>query len=537
MDSCRRIITNPENSLTGAGCFLYLLLILAPLVVLLLQSTDAGWELFAQTAFPRGRQMGLLLNSLCLSAVVAIAGTFLATTTALWLYTRPQRLAGMIKWLFLLMLLVPSYIHTMAWGTAFHTMNMIFLAHNVPIPDLGGWTACGWVEIMHLLPVGVGLVLLGLSSLDSRCVEAGMIWQPPCLVWRKIVIPMLYPVMSLSAALLFLLTFIDYSIPSLFQVSTYALEIFAEFSYSNDPGRVIATAVPLLLVSGLVLVLNQNTIRQAVMQPGRKHAESSGLLIWPRKIKWMQGLAVTILLLQMGVPVAVIIGQIGEVQVFLASVMSSSQEIWLSLKVAALTALFSIIPALAVATRILQRPERGSWLIGLSTMPLALPASLTGIGLIALLNHPFADVVYSSVIMMVLAPLIRFMPLAVLILTAFLARINPHYFEAASVLQRKPGQAFTKVLIPLALPGMIAAGVLVFAFTAGELGATLMVAPPGMATLTMKIYNYLHYGATGTVASLCLAMLIFTAVLILLAMVMVNKFFHRTISFQEGAER
>jgi len=46
----------------------------------------------------------------------------------------------------------------------------------------------------------------------------------------------------------------------------------------------------------------------------------------------------------------------------------------------------------------------------------------------------------------------------------------------------------------------------VIALTAAELGATLIVAPPGRATLTMRIYNYLHYGGTDEAAALCLLM-------------------------------
>jgi iron(III) transport system permease protein len=62
------------------------------------------------------------------------------------------------------------------------------------------------------------------------------------------------------------------------------------------------------------------------------------------------------------------------------------------------------------------------------------------------------------------------------------------------------------------LPGLLAAGGIAFALTTGELGATLLVAPPGQATLTMRIYNFLHYGATGTVAGLCLMMALFSVV-------------------------
>ena len=62
-----------------------------------------------------------------------------------------------------------------------------------------------------------------------------------------------------------------------------------------------------------------------------------------------------------------------------------------------------------------------------------------------------------------------------------------------------------RVSVPMLAPGAVAAACIVAALTAGELGATLIVAPPGRATLTMRIHNYLHYGASDTVAGLCLA--------------------------------
>ena len=58
---------------------------------------------------------------------------------------------------------------------------------------------------------------------------------------------------------------------------------------------------------------------------------------------------------------------------------------------------------------------------------------------------------------------------------------------------------------PPAAAGAGGSGERVFILAAGELGATLIVAPPGRATLTMKIYTYLHYGASEAVAGLCLS--------------------------------
>mgnify|MGYP002347685869 FL=1 len=48
---------------------------------------------------------------------------------------------------------------------------------------------------------------------------------------------------------------------------------------------------------------------------------------------------------------------------------------------------------------------------------------------------------------------------------------------------------------------------IVFALAMGEFGMTLLVTPPGYQTLAIKIYNYLHYGASETIAVLCLFML------------------------------
>jgi iron(III) transport system permease protein len=78
--------------------------------------------------------------------------------------------------------------------------------------------------------------------------------------------------------------------------------------------------------------------------------------------------------------------------------------------------------------------------------------------------------------------------------------------EAARVLEASRARIWLRVVLPLMAPGLAAAAAAVFALTAGELGATLIVTPPGRATLTLRIYNFLHYGASDMVGGLCLVM-------------------------------
>jgi iron(III) transport system permease protein len=64
----------------------------------------------------------------------------------------------------------------------------------------------------------------------------------------------------------------------------------------------------------------------------------------------------------------------------------------------------------------------------------------------------------------------------------------------------------------LLAPALLAAVGVTAALAMGELGATIVVVPPGCATVSMKIYGYLHYGASQEVAGLCLLVAASTAV-------------------------
>jgi len=182
---------------------------------------------------------------------------------------------------------------------------------------------------------------------------------------------------------------------------------------------------------------------------------------------------------------------------------AASREIGNGLGVAAAAGALSI-PLTYSTARLLAGGGRGSSMLWLATLaPLALPAPLIGIGLVSLWNRPAGAAVYGSAAMPVLAALARFAPLAALLGAAFIRRLDPALEEAARVFSpRLP--ALARVSLPLLRPGLLAAGGVVFALTLGEIGATLIVIPPGMQTLSIRIYNYLHYGATETVSALCL---------------------------------
>ena len=61
--------------------------------------------------------------------------------------------------------------------------------------------------------------------------------------------------------------------------------------------------------------------------------------------------------------------------------------------------------------------------------------------------------------------------------------IEPALEESARALGLGPLRTLWRVTVPLARPGLAAAGVLVFAFTLGDLSTAQVLAPPGLTTL------------------------------------------------------
>ncbi len=70
-----------------------------------------------------------------------------------------------------------------------------------------------------------------------------------------------------------------------------------------------------------------------------------------------------------------------------------------------------------------------------------------------------------------------------------LTRLNPHYDEAARVLNAKPWQAFREVSLPLLMPTILGASLLVFLFDFTSFGVVLMLGGPQYATLEVEIYT------------------------------------------------
>lgn len=487
------------------GSSLYLLVVIGPVAALLpaLRAVStSGWPVLL---LPSGRRLTLWLRSVGFAGAVAAAGMALGILVALQLWRWRAGRRTRLRWLFLVLAPIPPFVHAMAWSALIFKLNTLLRGVGLSEFSFRGWFPSWWVQLMSLAPVATGLALVGLESVNPELVEAAQLLRTDLRALTRVILPLAAPIILAGGGLLFALSLVDYAVPSLFQVNVYALDIFADFGAYNQPGRTLLISLPLVLVTVVAIILSQVRLRSTALDPGWRQCFPAAAPDWPNWFAALLNGALAVMTLQAIVPLGSLLLLTGSWSSLVDSLDGARGEIGYSLTVALLAALFCLPLGYAVARNTLLDGRRWGWWLAL-VAPLALPGSLVGVGLIALWNQPLWPALYGGDLMPVLAALARYTPLAAIIIAATLRRVNPALIEAASLLESSRLRTWLLIRLPLLAPGFLAAAGLVFCLTLGELSATLLVAPPGQATLTMRIYNYLHYGASETVAGLCLAL-------------------------------
>lgn len=105
----------------------------------------------------------------------------------------------------------------------------------------------------------------------------------------------------------------------------------------------------------------------------------------------------------------------------------------------------------------------------------------------------------------------------VFIVRAKVVNLDPSLEEAALDLGATRWQTFLKVTLPLILPAIVSAALLVFTLSLDDYVITSFVAGPGSATLPLKIYSMVKTGVTPEINAISTVLLAVTMLLVLVS--------------------
>jgi molybdate transport system permease protein len=170
----------------------------------------------------------------------------------------------------------------------------------------------------------------------------------------------------------------------------------------------------------------------------------------------------------------------------------------------ALATLVVLLPIAVATARWLSvtRTPAKPWVEGLLALPLVLPPTVIGFYLLVSMgaNSPLGrafeavagQTLAFSFAGLVVASVIFNIPFAVIPLQRAFEAIQPEVREAAQCCGMTRWQAFRRVEMPLAWPGLLSAAAMTFAHTLGEFGVVLMVGgniPGETRTVAIAIYD------------------------------------------------
>jgi 2-aminoethylphosphonate transport system permease protein len=149
-------------------------------------------------------------------------------------------------------------------------------------------------------------------------------------------------------------------------------------------------------------------------------------------------------------------------------------------------------------------------------LPSAVPSVSVGLGLLVAFSRP-PVLLNGTTAIVIIAHFVLISAFTFGNVSAGLSRLPSDFEQVAASLGAKPAYRLWRVTLPMLQPYLIAACSLSFALSMGELGATVMVYPPGWVTLPVGIFGLSDRGDVFEAAALTV-ILAFATLLVLVGL-------------------
>src|SRR6266542_2299580 len=497
--------------LGGAGV-LFIVICLLPGAYMFLLSLFGRNGAFTLSNYARlwmeARQRQLLVTSTSLAAGASAIATVIGVPLGLLLARADLPERRLLRVALIVPLVIPPYILALAW--IYLTGPTGVVSGLVGRDVLSGLTyslpAAAIVLGIAFDPLSMLATEAALRRVNGSMEEAGLLIASTGRTFRKITLPVIAPSIAAAALIVFVLAVAEFGVPGLLRVRVYTTEVFTAFAALYDFGRATALTLPLLVVTAVAALLAKWIVGERHLALSRTARPGIPLQLGQAKATVVAILAILIALVVL-LPIAVLAANAQQIA---SSAVASFSAIRNSIVLSIIAATLNVCAGLLLGYARARADIRlGTITDVLFILAFALPSTVVGVGLIGLWNRPWVPVAfYASPAMIVLAYVARFLPVTALILAASVHQVPYSTEEAAEVAGVPWTKSFRRVIVPQIHGGIAAAWVAVFIFAFGELGATVLVTPPGESTLPVRVYTLVANAPASEIASLALIQII-----------------------------
>src|SRR5713226_2579127 len=501
-----------------------------------------------------------LCNRLFFNSVQFATGTsifaFLLGTLLAWMNERTNTpFKALFYALSIIPLIIPGILFVVAWillgSPKIGILNLVL--QNVFGTDyvfFNVYSMAGmiWVDGLHYSPLAFLIMTAAFRSMDPSLEESAMmsgagIFQ---IVYR-ITLKLTWPAIFATMLILFVRATESFEVPALLglpvgiQVFTSAI-YQAIHHYPSQVGLASTYAVTLLLITTVGVYLQSR-----LSTKGSKYSTMTGKGYRPRPMdlgNWRYltaAIFIVYFLFIVVLPFLVLLWS--SLQKFysvpsMAAVKNITldayrfiwdyptvgRSVWNCLALSLGTATIIMLVTAVITWIVVKTKIPGRWILdNLASLPLVFPGLVLGLAI--MIFYLNVDVgIYGTIWIMFVAYITRFMPYGLRYNTTSMLQIHKELEESAAMSGATWGTTFTKIILPLLKPGLIAGWIYIVIISIRELSSSILLYSPGTEVVSIVIWELWENGQYVELSALGVMMIIGLFFLVMLAQMVGKKF-------------
>lgn len=547
MDRTRSTLTYVLILIVGA-------LTVCPVLMLVLGSFSTGLTAFGSftldkyvAAYTDPALAGVIVNTV----IFVVGSSTLATGLALFLAYLNTRtdipFKGVFRVISLVPMMIPHLLFAVSWALLLNPSNGML---NVLLKDLLSleespfniYSLAGMILVEGLLdmPIAYLIVAPALASFDVSLEESSRVFGAS--TWRtllRITLPVLRPAILAAFILGVVRSLASFAVPSVIGMpgrvevlATYLYQMIAT-GFATDYGKAAAVGMSVLVASITLIV-----VYRALTAESEKYVTVSSRGYRPTVIELggarlplfavvallslvMIVLPVAVLFYTSLVPYSMVPGAhafslmsmkhwIGVLEDPL-SMLALRNSIFLGVVGATLGVLLSIFVAYAIVK---VRTRAAGVLESLSFLSFSFPGIVIGVGFMwFFVQTPL----YATLTALLIGYIATYLPYGVRPLASAFVQLHSHLEESSLVCGASPATTMRRIIVPLLVPGIVSAWILMASMFLRELTLSVVLSRPGTEVLAVQILRYADDGLWGKLSALGIIMIVISTALVILA--------------------
>jgi iron(III) transport system permease protein len=536
-------------------------LTLCPVVMLVLGSFSKGLTAFGSFTLDKYVQAytdPAFFEVIANTIVFVLGSSTLATGLALFLAYLNNRTDIPFKFLFqiisIIPMMIPHLLFSVSWALLLNPSNGIMnlvlkQAFSLESAPLNIYSLPGMILVEGLLdlPIAYLIIAPAMASFDVTLEESSRVFGAGTwLTLRRVTLPVLRPAILAAFILGVVRSLASFAVPSVlgmpgrvYVLATYLYEMIAR-GFAPDYGKAAAVGMS-VLASSVILII----VYRALTSESERYVTISSRGFRPAVVElkgariplfFVVGLLSLILIV---LPVTVLFytslvpySMVPSARAFSLmswkhwiavledpiSVPSLKNSLLLGVAGATLGVLLSIFVAYVIVK---VRSTASGILESLSYLSFSFPGIVIGIGFMwFFVQTPL----YATLWALLIGYIAIYMPYGIRPLSSAFVQIHAHLEESSRVCGASPLTTMRRIMVPLLVPGIVSAWILMATMFVRELTLSVVLSRPGTEVLAVQILRFAEDGLWGKLSALGIMMILVSTGLVVLATLVGARF-------------